>query len=243
MSGYVRIHRSLIGHPAFRNDAEAMVFAWMVMRAAWKPVRVRYKERGIYLDRGQLAISVRDFAAAHERNKNWVTRILKRMRDEGMIETDAGTGVLVITICNYDEYQSDQKATGTAQGTDAGQTRDTEQGSEKGKNISSEPKGSSPRAWACPVGVNPQVWTDLLANRKRKRLSNTPTAWKAFCDDLARVSAQTGIPPPKLIELCTAKGWGAIYDPRNQRDERSDNPTGTALARVQAAIRSGGTFG
>ena len=27
MSGYVHIHRSLIGHPAFRNDAEAMAFA------------------------------------------------------------------------------------------------------------------------------------------------------------------------------------------------------------------------
>lgn len=81
---------------------------------------------------------------------------------------------------------------------------------------SSEPKGSSPRPWALPVGVSLQVWTDLLGNRKKKRLNNTPTAWKAFLDDLARVSIQTGIPPPKLIEMCAAKGWGAIYDPREQ---------------------------
>jgi hypothetical protein len=91
--------------------------------------------------------------------------------------------------------------------------------------------------------VSLQVWTDFLGNRKRKRLGNTPTAWKAFNDDLQRVAAQTGIPPPKLIEMCAAKGWGAIYDPRSQRDERSDNPTGDALARVQAAIRGGGAFG
>jgi hypothetical protein len=97
----------------------------------------------------------------------------------------------------------------------------------------SEPKGSSPRAWALPVGVSLQVWTDLLANRKRKRLSNTPTAWKAFNDDLARVSNQTGIPPPRLIELCTAKGWGAIYDPRDQRHERPNtNPLGEAVGRI-----------
>ena len=49
---------------------------------------------------------------------------------------------------------------------------------------SSEPKGSSLRAWALPVGVSLQVWTDLMTNRKRKRLSNTPTAWKQFNDDL-----------------------------------------------------------
>jgi hypothetical protein len=89
----------------------------------------------------------------------------------------------------------------------------------------SEPEGSSPqsRPWALPAGVSLQVWTDLLSNRKRKRLGNTPTAWKSFNDDLARVSAQTGIPPPQLIEQCTAKGWGAIYDPRgNDNGKRTD---------------------
>lgn len=98
----------------------------------------------------------------------------------------------------------------------------------------SEDKSSSPRPWALPVGVSLQVWTDFLANRKRKRLSNTPTAWKSFQDDLGRVSSQTGIPPPKLIEQCTAKGWGAIYDPREQsRHERPDpNPTISAVNRI-----------
>jgi hypothetical protein len=85
--------------------------------------------------------------------------------------------------------------------------------------------------------VSLQVWTDLLKNRaKRKRLPNTDTAWKAFLDDLARVSLQTGIPPPQLIERCTAKGWGAIYDPRQderkQGYERPDNPTAIAVQRV-----------
>ena len=84
----------------------------------------------------------------------------------------------------------------------------------------SEPSGSSPQPWALPVGVSLQVWTDFLTNRKRKRLPNTPTAWKSFCDDLARVSIETGIPPPKLIERCTAKGWGAIYDPREQQNDK-----------------------
>jgi len=101
----------------------------------------------------------------------------------------------------------------------------------------SEPNGSSPqpRPWSLPVGVSLQVWTDFLGNRKRKRLGTTPTAWKAFNDDLRRVSSQTGIPPPQLIEQCTAKGWGAIYDPTDQRDQRHErvgNPTGTAVERI-----------
>jgi hypothetical protein len=88
----------------------------------------------------------------------------------------------------------------------------------------SEAKASSPQPWALPVGVSLQVWTDFLSNRKRKRLGQTPSAWKTFNDDLARVSAQTGIPPPKLIELCTGKGWGGIYDPREQNHEQRSIP-------------------
>ena len=78
----------------------------------------------------------------------------------------------------------------------------------------------------------PQVWEDLKGNRKRKRLGFSDTAWKKFNTDLAGMSAQTGIPPPILIEQCTAKGWGAIYDPRDQRDERPNDPTSAALQRI-----------
>lgn len=77
-------------------------------------------------------------------------------------------------------------------------------------------------AWALPVGVSLQVWTDFLANRRKKRLTNTPTAWKGFLSDLSKVSALTGIPPPKLIEQCTAKGWASINDPRDENDRRTN---------------------
>jgi hypothetical protein len=102
-----------------------------------------------------------------------------------------------------------------------------------------EPNGSSPqpRAWALPAGVPLQVWQDFKRNRERKRLPNTETAWKTFNDDLRRISAQTGIPPPKLIEMCTAKGWASINDPREQirRHERPNNPTAIAVQRIIGA--------
>lgn len=88
-----------------------------------------------------------------------------------------------------------------------------------------EEANASPQIWVCPDGVADQVWKDLLSNRKRKRLPNTDTAWKAFNDDLCRISAQTGIPPPDLIRRCTARGWGAIYDP-NGRNSANDQQCG-----------------
>jgi hypothetical protein len=150
VSGYARFHRSLIGHPAFRNDAEAMAFAYMVLRASWKPTRVRYKARAIELRRGQLAMSVRDLADAMDRDKGWVERLLTRLKSETMVETASETGVLVITICNYDRYQHGNDAgetpSKTPDETQARQTQDTEQVREEYKKEEEGETIVSPRA-------------------------------------------------------------------------------------------------
>lgn len=105
MSGFVHIHRRLLGHTSFRNDGEAMAFAWLILRASWRATTVRYKDREIRLERGQLAMSVRDMAAHLERSKDWAQRFLNRCTNRDMIATDTATGVNIITIRNYDEYQ------------------------------------------------------------------------------------------------------------------------------------------
>lgn len=106
MSGFVVIHRDLLGHADFRNDAEAMAFAWMVMRAAWKPVRVRYKGKPVELDRGQLCVSQRDMASALDRDKTWVERLWKRLQAQGMIQCSREAAAMLITVCNYNKYQA-----------------------------------------------------------------------------------------------------------------------------------------
>lgn len=134
-TGYVRLYRALLGHHAFRNDAEAMAFAWLIMRAAWQPVKVRYRGRSFALNRGQLVISMRDFAAAMDRPKGWVERLFSRLRDGTMIETQGETVATVVTICNYDAFQGEKDTRGTLDrtpdGERAGHAQDTEQRKEE----------------------------------------------------------------------------------------------------------------
>lgn len=209
-----------MGHPAFRNDAEAMAFAWMILRASWKPARVRYKGKPITLARGQLATSVRDLADAMDRDKAWIERLFKRLKAETMIETHVDTGVTVVTICNYAQYQydGDQSETvhETSRETDARQTQDTEQEDKEFKK--EEPKGSEGETrvravFACPPNVDRQHWADLLANRKRKRLANTVTAYEGQLRALADLSDDEW-PPGRLVQHAASKGWGSICDPR-----------------------------
>lgn len=87
------------------------------------------------------------------------------------------------------------------------------------KHSTAKPRDPFPMPEWCE---DEQVWADFLANRKRKRLPNTPTAHKGFLDDIARISSPEW-PPWRLLKHATAKGWGGIYDPTGDRTPGNDN--------------------
>ena len=246
MSGYARFHRSLIGHPAFRNDAEAMAFAYMVLRASWKPARVRYKGKAISLNRGQLAMSVRDLAEAMDRDKGWVERLLKRLKFETMCETRAETGVLVITICNYEKYQAanDERETPgkTPDETDARQTQDTEQGTEEGKKERTLPSGRGARARCAADTRLPENW------QPEPLIAGSPTAqivasWEPgrlerelakFRDHYRAAPGAKGMARDWQAKLRTwitnSEGFGGSYGQRSNGLERGRQSSGFGSA-------------
>jgi hypothetical protein len=182
-----------------------MAFAWLVAKAAWKPVRVRYKERGIRLHRGQVAISQRDMARDLDRDKAWVERLWKRLRAEAMIKVSSEAGVAVITICNYNDYQADCD-TGEAVGeaphkADARQTQGTEQVREKGKKEISLPD------WL-PL----EAWADFTAARRKMR--NVPFeagAQKRLIAKLDKLRGE-GHDPEKLLSKAVERGYRTVFE-------------------------------
>ena len=132
MSGTVNIARSLFQDEAFKAQpyTEREAFMWLVMEASWKDRTKRVGHIVVDLKRGQLAASIRFMADAWQWEKSTVDRFLKRLEKRDMIGTDSGTGLNVITISKYNDYQGGEPCSGTAEnekrdssGTAAGQTR------------------------------------------------------------------------------------------------------------------------
>jgi DNA-binding transcriptional regulator YhcF (GntR family) len=118
---FVVIHRVLFDHPLFRGRSDwAGAFIWMIAEAAWQPRSVRISGWTIKLRRGQLAHSIRYMAQAWGWSKSRVDRFLECLKNEAVIETQNGTGMNVITICNYSKYQDKKASTGTRGGTQSG---------------------------------------------------------------------------------------------------------------------------
>lgn len=132
--GVFAVDRGIWDHPELDSDepfSRREAWIWLISEAAWKPCRVRVGEVRVNLRRGQLAHSIRFMADKWRWSKSAVARFLDILKTGTMIGTESGTGVTVITICNYDEYQRvslpDRDTSGTATGTAAGQQRDREE--------------------------------------------------------------------------------------------------------------------
>ena len=124
--GYIKFYRSVFEHPVFKPEpfTEREAWTWLCCEAAWKPRRQRLGEHLVELGRGEVVGAVRFLAEKWGWSKGKVERYLERIKNDGMIETQTGTGITVITICNYDIYQGDADDDGTATDSEPGRGRD-----------------------------------------------------------------------------------------------------------------------
>jgi hypothetical protein len=131
--------RGWFDHPEFAAEpfTEREAWAWLIAHAAYKPHARKVGHVTVNLERGQFAGSIRFMAEKWQWSKSRVDRFLARLRERDSIGTESGTGVMVVTICNYDAYQPSHKVSGTAETEKAGQQRDKE---EKGNNKYTPPQ-------------------------------------------------------------------------------------------------------
>ena len=214
-SGYVLIHRKLFKNPAFRNEFEAMAFAWLVTKASWRDVTVRYKERPIKLQRGQLAVSVRDMAAKLDRNRQWVERFMSRLSEAAIIETATETGINVVTICNYDVYQRpwDSAETAPRQDRDRTETQNNEGNKDNEVNKGKEIKKAS--AFILPDWIDEGAWADWETYRQQLKKPLTDRS-RALSVGVLKEAKTAGFSPKQAIDHAIMSGWRGLYVPNGK---------------------------
>jgi hypothetical protein len=213
MSGTVNISRDIWDDTAFKAQpfTEREAFMWLVMEASWKPREKRVGSVVVSLDRGQLATSLRFMGEAWDWPKSTVDRFLKRLEKRDMIGTADGTGVTVITIRKYNEYQGGAKQSGTPENEKAGQQRDSSGTNEKKGLIpevskKEEAKASSQKIRASrlsPEWTLPSDWRQWAEAQGFSALSVSAQADR-FRDYWIAQPGQKGV---KADWLATWRNW------------------------------------
>jgi hypothetical protein len=109
--GFFAIDRGVWDHPMFAKEkfSEREAWIWLISSAAWEPIRVRVGRASFDLARGQCAFALRFLAEKWQWSEPRVRRFLKRLTDDAAVLVLATREATLITICNYDDYQSSRR--------------------------------------------------------------------------------------------------------------------------------------
>ena len=109
------------------NRFNMLVFLELLLRASHKAGPVTFRSNGVWLEPGQCMITIRSLAEALDVKKNKIERSLANLKKADTIATESRTPGLLITICNWSEYQEPEKPHRTPGKKKTGRKPDTEQ--------------------------------------------------------------------------------------------------------------------
>lgn len=111
--GYILMARGIMHHPrigAKKPYSEYEAWNWLLFEAAWRPRRVRVSNGRasavVELQRGQLIHSRSYLAEAWGWTEKRVRTYLRHLENDRQIAVQTGQLQTLITICNYEQYQS-----------------------------------------------------------------------------------------------------------------------------------------
>lgn len=112
MDGWIKSHRAIMDNPIVCKDAEYYaVWGYLLHHAAYVQVDDFFNGKRIKLQPGQLITGRKKIASKFKINESKVYRILKCFENEQQIEQQTSNASSLITILNWQEYQSSEQQT------------------------------------------------------------------------------------------------------------------------------------
>lgn len=123
MSFYL-MHRGAMEHPLFAGEkfTRYQAWEWLISEASFEPHKIKHphKMEFITVNRGQIPITYSTMREKWKWSNDKIRSFLTLLVDDAMITLETGRGFSVITICNYNIYQTTTNENRTQIGTQTG---------------------------------------------------------------------------------------------------------------------------
>lgn len=116
---WIKVNRNLQDHWLFDVEKICGVGAWLdlLMMSNFKDGHTCIANALISVERGQKVTSILKLSKRWKRDRKWVSRFLNNLEKDGMIIQKRHNRYTVITICNYNRFQSQFAYYITTEGT------------------------------------------------------------------------------------------------------------------------------
>ncbi len=121
---WIKLHRKMLDHRIMQEPSLLQLWVWLLLRANFTPGTFR----GVPIGVGQMAVGSRSGADEIGTSKSNFHRGLQKLASEPycLISLKSERTFTVVTICNWKTYQSNDKPTRDADGTQVGHERDAD---------------------------------------------------------------------------------------------------------------------
>ena len=222
-NGYVKDHRSLLSWGWFRDPFTAHLWEYLRLAANWDDRT--FRERTV--TRGQLVTSYPSMAEATGMSIQNVRTAIKHLKQTGEIEMKSYKDYSIITVKNYEKYQSDlapeQQAnqqspnsllTGCQQPSNSQLTTNEESKKARRQKGKKSKGASAPALDGRFSGELLSAVQDWLRYKAERKEGYTETGCKAMLTEIENNAKRYGdAAVADLIRFCMARQWrGIIWD-------------------------------
>ena len=180
MSGWVKLHRSLLDWEWYDDHNTTRLFVHIVLKANHKPA----KWRGNSIDRGQTITSLESLSKETGLTISQIRTSINKLISTGEIASLSQARNRVITVIGYDAWQADDKQTSKLVASSS-QGSDNKQECKKNKNEDKE-ESASPKVDACPYQQIVDIYHEVLpmvpaiAQLTTQRKTKIKNFWNKF---------------------------------------------------------------
>lgn len=199
--GWILIHRAIKKKAWYRDKDYRAIWLDLLLSAAWEDRQVMMNGQIISLKRGQLITGRKALAVNSKISENKVYRVLKQFESEQQINIKTTNKYSIISITNYDQYQSTEQQKDSKKTTDQQQTnnRPTQRNNiNKLKEIKERNIIPPKLEWVQKYclerqnNINPQSFMDHYESNGWMRGSNKIKNWQACVRTWEQKTTQPG---------------------------------------------------
>jgi len=253
MEGYINLHRTLLDSMIFSSQTGLKIWIWLLLKASFKKRYVSLKigrgETIVTIERGQLLFG--RYKAEEELciDGSTVYKWIKKLEENDMISIESNNQYSIITICNYDTYQtesetkeqpsnsrvttkeqpSNSRVTTKEQQSNSRVTTKEQQSNTYNKvnkvnkvnkdNNIDTVKSFDFKKQFLDLGVDVKILEDWLKVRKAKKAVNSETAFNG----IKKKMEASGKPFNECVKISAEKSWAGFDIEWLQEKPKYDN--------------------
>jgi len=217
--GYIKLWRKIRDNELWTERRVFSRFeAWtdLLMEAHWdkeKPKRVTISGRMYEIGYGEILWSVRFMAARWKWSNDKVLRSITCLKNEYMLRTETSTGIMKITILNYEQYHVEPNSNKYShESENRTLTERSPNEKKKSKENQEAKKERKPKEdFVLPEWLDPQTWYGFEQNRKALRAPLTDLGRKQIIKKLEELKT-SGTDPNESLLQSIERGWKGVFE-------------------------------